>query len=198
LKEGGSGEINKYMMVDTGAQISLVRSFVAGQLGLNPNQPEFTVEVTGVAGDVTTAPGFYIDSLKIDAFGGPVSFTQVPVIILDVPSVEGGLLDGIIGTNVFHDRNLAFRPDLLGSSVIEISEPIVLYYGDFDTDIDVDMEDFGHFQRCFNGPNRSSLNDDCGSADYDEDGDVDIADFLMFQDVSTARNRAPKSDCPTR
>lgn len=180
LKGASSGEINKYFMVDTGAQISLVRSFVAGQLGLNPAAPEFTVEVTGVAGEVTTAPGFYLDSLKIDAFGGPITFTQVPIIILDVPSVEGGLLDGIIGTNVFFNRNLAFKPNLQGSSVIEISGPIPRY-GDFDSDGDVDLVDFAHFRDCFNGSNRPPAYTNCLDADTNSDGDIDLLDFALFR-----------------
>jgi hypothetical protein len=201
LQEGTRPEINKLFMVDTGAQISLVRSFVAGQLGLNPNAPEFTVEVTGVTGDVTTAPGFYLDSLKIDTLSADqLQFAQVPIIILDLPSVEGGTLDGIIGTNVFFDRNLAFKPRLAGSSVLEVSAPIpaVLYYGDFDADNDVDLSDFLQFQSCFNGPNRPPAQSNCDDADADKDNDVDLGDFLVFQGCFNGSNRPPTPTCPAR
>ncbi len=199
IQEGARPEINKLFMVDTGAQICVVRSFVAGQLGLNPQQPEFTVEVAGVAGDITIAPGFYLDSLKIDTLGvDQLQFTQVPTIILDVPSVEGGILDGIIGTNVFYNRNLVFRLNLTGTARLEVSDPVVLYYGDFDVDGDVDLADFGHFQDCANGPNRPPKRGDCQDADADRDNDVDTADFLQFQACFNGPNRPIRAECPTR
>jgi len=52
---------------------------------------------------------------------------------------------------------------------------------DFDSDGDVDLEDFGRFQTCFNGPGRPPASPDCGSADLDGDGDVDLSDFASFQ-----------------
>ena len=196
LKEGIRTEINKYFMVDTGAQISLVRSFVAGQLGLDPANPEFTVEVVGVAGDVVIAPGFYLDSLKLDATPDQVQFSQVPVIILDVPAIEGGTLDGIVGTNAFYNRNLAFKPQLGGNSVIQVSGPVAAIpnYGDFDSDGDVDLADFGYFRSCFNGPNREPTTANCTNADADQDGDVDLSDFGMFSSCFNGPNRPPA--CP--
>jgi hypothetical protein len=55
------------------------------------------------------APGFYVDSLEIPALGRWLKATQVPVILLDVSSPEGGTLDGIIGMNLFVDFNLIIR-----------------------------------------------------------------------------------------
>ncbi len=190
LQEGSRPAVNKYFMVDTGAQISLMRSFIAGQLGLNPNNPEFTVEVTGVAGDVHEAPGFYLDTLEIDAFGGPVSFRQVPIIVEDVPSVEGGTLDGIVGTNAFQGRNLVFRPRLTGNSTLEITMPNT--YGDFDGDGDVDLSDFNRFAACFNGPNQPpAFPGFCDATDADGDGDADLADFLRFSACFNGPNNPP-------
>ncbi len=189
LREGPRPAVNKMFMVDTGAQISLMRSFVAGQLGLDPAQPEFTVEVTGVAGDVHVAPGFYVDLLELDAFGGPISFSQVPMIIEDVPSVEGGTLDGIVGMNVFFNRNIAMKMNRAGTSTLEISDP--LPYGDFDRDGDVDLMDFSTFQGCFNGPNQPPTGLGCAGVDADNDGDVDLSDFGSFQACFNGPNRPP-------
>jgi hypothetical protein len=55
------------------------------------------------------APGYYIDSLELIATPQWLTFNNVPVIVLDAPSPEGGLLDGIIGTNLFVDFNFVFR-----------------------------------------------------------------------------------------
>ncbi len=71
-----------------------------------------------------------------------------------------------------------------------------LYYGDFDEDGDVDLVDFGHFQGCFNGPNRPfSFENGCADADVDGDGDVDLVDFGGFQACFNGPNRAPASGC---
>jgi len=115
-----------------------------------------------------------------------------------VPSVEGGILDGIIGTNVFYNRNLVFRLNLTGTARLEVSDPVVLYYGDFDVDGDVDLADFGHFQDCANGPNRPPKRGDCQDADADRDNDVDTADFLQFQACFNGPNRPIRAECPTR
>jgi hypothetical protein len=65
---------------------------------------------------------------------------------------------------------------------------------DLDFDGDVDLADFGEFQACFNGPNRSPAGPACNDADMDHDGDVDLADFGIFQACFNGPNRAPA--CP--
>jgi hypothetical protein len=66
--------------------------------------------------------------------------------------------------------------------------------GDFDIDGDVDLPDFGHFQACFNGPNRLPAQSGCADADFDHDSDVDLADFAMFQACFNGPNRPPACD----
>jgi hypothetical protein len=82
---------------------------VAARLGLNPAAPDFEVEIQGVTGDTIIAPGFYIDSIDIPALGEWLSFTNIPVILLDVASPEGGTADGIIGMNLFVELNFVLR-----------------------------------------------------------------------------------------
>lgn len=60
---------------------------------------------------------------------------------------------------------------------------------DFDGDGDVDLTDFGHFQSCFNGPNRPAAQSGCDSADLDSDHDVDLVDFGVFQSCFNGPNR---------
>jgi hypothetical protein len=110
LAEGKySALYNDKFMFDTGAQVTVISETVAAGLHLNIAQPEFTAEIWGVTGDITIAPGFYIDSLEIPATGEWLSLTNVPVVVLDVDSPEGGILDGIIGTNLFVDLNFVFH-----------------------------------------------------------------------------------------
>ncbi len=99
---------NRFMF-DTGAQVTVIGSRVGARLGLNPDNPDFTVEIIGVTGIPTDAPGFYIDSIAIPALGGWLRFANVPVILLDVFSPEGGTLDGIIGMNLLDDFNFVLH-----------------------------------------------------------------------------------------
>ncbi len=110
LREGDRAALDKdRFMLDTGAQITVIGSRIAARLGLNPAEAEFEEEIVGVTGDSIMAPGFYVDSLEIPALGRWLRATQIPVILLDVSSPEGGTLDGIIGMNLFVDFNLIIR-----------------------------------------------------------------------------------------
>ncbi len=96
-------------MFDTGTQVSVISEAIATRLKLNPANADFEAEIMDVTGDVTIQPGFYIDSLEITAMPEWLSFTHVPVVMLDVDSPEGGYLDGIIGMNLFVDLNFVFH-----------------------------------------------------------------------------------------
>ena len=122
LAEGDKTAIDKdRFMLDTGAQVTVIGSRIAARLDIDTTNPEFEVEIQGVTGDTTTMPGFYIDSLEIPAIGEWLSFTNVPVVLLDVSSPEGGTLDGIIGMNLFVEFNLALR----GGGLFLQDEPIL-------------------------------------------------------------------------
>jgi hypothetical protein len=103
-----AGNRTKFML-DTGAQVTVVGSTVAAILGLNPNNPEFWVEIKDVTGQTTMRPGFDIDTLEIPAIGQYYSATNVPVVYMDIDSPEGGFLDGIIGMNLFTGYNMVLR-----------------------------------------------------------------------------------------
>jgi hypothetical protein len=110
LHDGVRSAIDKdRFMLDTGAQVTVIGSGVGSRLGLDPAHPDFEVDIEDATGEVTIQPGFYIDLLEIPALGGWLSFTDVPVVLLDVGSPEGGTVDGIIGMNLFVDFNLVLR-----------------------------------------------------------------------------------------
>jgi predicted aspartyl protease len=110
IQHGARGAIDKKrFMVDTGAQITVIGSGVGSRLGLDPVNPDFEVDIQDVTGEITIHPGFYVDSLQIPALGDWLEFTNVPVVLLDVDSPEGGTLDGIIGMNLFTNFNLVLR-----------------------------------------------------------------------------------------
>jgi hypothetical protein len=93
-------------LFDTGAQVTVISLDLAYDLGLNVDLPEFTVEITGVGGSIQDAPGFTVDKLRLPATGlGDMVLQDVPVIILNVPN-DDSPIDGIVGMNLFTDRNL--------------------------------------------------------------------------------------------
>ena len=71
---------------------------------------------------------------------------------------------------------------------------LIVPQSDFDEDNDVDLTDFGLFQRCFAGPGQGVW-DGCEIVDIDEDGDVDISDFGRFQRCISGPNHAVNPDC---
>jgi len=181
-------------MLDTGAQVSVVGSRVGARLGLDPANPEFEVEIQGVTGTITMEPGFYIDKLQIPALGQWLTFTNVPVVLLDVASPEGGTLDGIIGMNLFNDFNLIVRggglflqddPRLeLGAL---ITDPQLRLAGDIapeNGDGKVDMQDLIAFLNCWLAtPEAENWNVGCDLAPYPgSDNRVNFKDFARFAD----------------
>jgi len=109
LAEGDKDATQIRFMFDTGAQITVISSTIAAGLALDTENPDFTVEIMDVTGQVTIQPGFYLDSLEIAATGQWLEYTNVPVVMLDVQSPEGGILNGIIGMNLFVDLNFVFK-----------------------------------------------------------------------------------------
>jgi hypothetical protein len=65
---------------------------------------------------------------------------------------------------------------------------------DFNTDGDVDADDFEVFAACISGPSVSATGG-CESADFDGDGDVDQDDFGIFQHCFSGRDLPPYPDC---
>jgi hypothetical protein len=96
-------------MLDTGAQVTVIGSRIAARLKLDPDDPNFIVEIQDVTGAISEAPGFYIDSVEIPGVGQWLKYKDVPVILMDIYSPEGGTLDGIIGMNLFVEYNIILR-----------------------------------------------------------------------------------------
>jgi hypothetical protein len=139
------------LMVDTGAQSSIISPAMAANLSL-PIEPDFLVDACGVGGLVENIPGYYVDYVKISALGGALEFSRVPFIVLDLQSPEGGGLDGILGMNFFWNRNVIFQPSLTGSSFFHVSDPVPFAAPDFDLDLHVDSPDWSIQNVCFTGP----------------------------------------------
>jgi hypothetical protein len=96
---------NQQFLFDTGAQLSIISSAIAAQLGLTDSlghpivTPIDTIDVQGAGDAILGLPGYILDSLTVPRTdGGFVSFSDVPVYVLDI----GFGIDGILGTNLFN------------------------------------------------------------------------------------------------
>ena len=195
--EGEPGPFNTpvsmRVMVDTGAQASIMSPGIAAALNL-PMTPDFVVDACGVGGLVTDIPAYYVDYVKINALGGAMEFSRAPFVMLDLASPEGGALDGVLGMNFFWNRNLTFEPSLTGTAFLGVSDPVPFAAGDFDLDSFVDADDAATFQACFGGP-ASAVTPDCDHVDIDADGDVDLNDFAAMQACFNGSIEAAGVDC---
>jgi hypothetical protein len=83
-------------LFDTGSQLTVISTATAQALGLDLSHPTTTLDVQGVGG-TETVPGFTVKSLVLPTSGGgTLTFTNVPVYVLDV--ADG--IDGILGMNL--------------------------------------------------------------------------------------------------
>lgn len=124
---------NLQFFFDTGADVSVISELTALQLGIDLvlDEPDFTAAIIGSGGEESNIPGYYIDSLTIQAIGGSVTLTNVPVIVRDIPSPAdiGNVVPGLIGTNLLTGRNLVIDPNPAvggtgGSPSLYISDPV--------------------------------------------------------------------------
>jgi hypothetical protein len=192
MTENGNSAMDRArFLLDTGAQVSVVGSRIGARLGLDPANPEFTVEIQGVTGDITHEPGFFIDSVNLPALGQWLRFTNVPVILLDVASPEGGTLDGIIGMNLFTEYNMVLR----GGGLFLSDDPAIMLQpinpdqlvGDIAPaggDGRVDLKDFAVLAEAWmTTPGDEKWNEKCDLAPLAQpDGIVDIPDIALFAD----------------
>ncbi|GEM_PF-500122 len=165
-------------MIDTGAQTCIMTPAMTANLSL-PATPDFTVDVQGIGG-LCTMNGYYIDYVRINALGGALEFSHVPFVEIDISSPDGGEIGGILGMNLFWNRNVVFDPSLTGSGFLRISDPVLNNF-DFDRDTDVDADDLATFLGCTSGPAIPQATIECLMTDADGDGDVDQDDFGVFQ-----------------
>ncbi len=173
---------------DTGSSYTLISEAIGARLGLNPNNPEFELEILIATGETITAPGYYIDSLEVIATPEWLSFTNVPVVVLDAPSPEGGVLDGIIGTNLFVDFNFIFRggglpgQDLPRIEFERLPERIIADIAPGAGDGVVDLLDLAAFAAVWHTNSESfNWNPRADMAPQTKpDGKIDILDLAVF------------------
>lgn len=167
------------VMVDTGAQSSIISPAMAANLSL-PLEGDFEVDVCGVGGLEPNIPGYYVDYVKINALGGALEFSNTGFVMIDLglQDAAGNPIDGVLGMNFFWNRNLVFQPNLFGSSFLQVSEPIPFGNADFNYDGSVDLIDFSMLSSAWmsNSPDPEYL----PVCDMYLDSQIDIKDLEAF------------------
>ena len=132
MANDGNELTDKKLFFDTGAEVSVVSTLMAAQLGFDAvlDTPDFTIELEGSGGSVSQVPGFIADEFHIVTIGGDFTVYDVPLVVLDIPdpSDPANIVSGIVGTNVFADRNLVIDPVPTifgpGTPNLYISDPV--------------------------------------------------------------------------
>jgi hypothetical protein len=123
---------DKELLFDTGADLTVLSQMTAARLGFDVllDEPDFVLEVEGAGGVSGGVPGFYIDELNIDTFGGSFTMQNVPVAVLDLPNPNdpANVVDGIIGMHLFNGRNIVIDANPAASQ--GSGGPPRLYIGD--------------------------------------------------------------------
>jgi hypothetical protein len=79
-------------------------------------------------------------------------------------------------------------------TIIDATGCVIPAAADFDRDADVDMNDYGHLQRCLSGEQVPPTND-CIDARLDGDGDVDQSDISVFISCASGADVLPSILC---
>lgn len=110
---------DKHFLLDTGAQLSVVSTDLAQEIGFDLAHPEFNITVGGVGGQVDI-PGFLLSELDLPTTdpGTLVQFTNVPIFVLDVDPA----IDGILGMNLWNTaQTLLYDPFNSGGSRLGVT-----------------------------------------------------------------------------
>lgn len=110
IQQGNASATGDWLL-DTGAPASMISTRQAKAIGLLTaegkltRQPDFSLPLGGIGGQITPAPGFRIDVLRIKAADGRIiEYHNAHVLIKDVStkqdSGETVTLDGVLGMNL--------------------------------------------------------------------------------------------------
>jgi hypothetical protein len=124
--------------------------------------------------------------------GSPPTGPTDGMLLVDKPNTHGSS-DSFTHINVPYGAvyyYAAFAHDAVPNYASAANAAASAPPGDFNTDNDVDMADFGHLQACFTGSGVLPSSG-CQDADFDKDGDVDFNDLAQLQACLNGADEAP-------
>jgi hypothetical protein len=117
VSANGTTARNQDFLFDTGSQLTIISPALAASLHLNLSHPSTTIQIQGVGGMVTV-PGFTVRSLSVPIAGGSLTFTSVPVYVLNV----GSGFDGVLGMNLFNrGGSMLYNPYGRGGASLSVN-----------------------------------------------------------------------------
>ena len=136
------------MLFDTGAQGSFVSEQIAAEMGFDVENdaPDFVVRIAGVTGTSEEVPGFVAETFRLPGTDGGVVLHNVPLIVFNItdPRDNFSTLPGLLGMNVFGDRDLILNPEP-GSAYLGVSDPILAGHRWASTDASADWAAAGNW-----------------------------------------------------
>lgn len=92
-------------LLDTGATVTIISTKHARALGIEGKQPQFTLPIGGIGGNVVNAPGYLIDQLYVPGDNGDqLLYRNCRTIVHDIGiTLDDGthvVLDGVFGMNL--------------------------------------------------------------------------------------------------
>ncbi len=128
LNHQGHNENDVEMFFDTGSQGSFVSENMAASLGFHvaTDTPDFVVRLAGVTGTSEEVPGFFADQMTFTTTAGDLTLYNVPLVVYNLTDPRDGLnvLDGLIGMNLFADRDLVINPQS-GNPYLGVSDSVL-------------------------------------------------------------------------
>jgi hypothetical protein len=167
--------------VNTAPEISAA-SVTPGQLVL---PTDGVVQLSATTGDS--------DGDEIGHWWSVVSSPAGAVLTFDQQSAPDTSVAGLVIPGTYRFKlSVVDRADVTSATV---TLSVLQVPGDFDTDGDVDQEDFGHFQACLTGPAVPVTAPECIGSNFDDDSDVDQDDFTLFEQCMTGANQPGDPNC---
>lgn len=156
------------------------------------NLPNDTFTIAnGGGGTLTYTITDNVSWLSVDPAGGTsTSETDTISVLYSTAGLAIGSYSGTITINATGADN---TPQTIVVNLSVTAPPFAPC--DFDTDHDVDQEDFGVFQGCYSGPGADQTDETCAGARLDQDADVDGDDFTKFVGCMSGAGVAAVTTC---
>ncbi len=192
-------------------EIEPIAGWMADYLNSQDATPTITLSSTGWTRTITEGDGLPDDAFTVrNSSGGMLDYditsdaawlavsppsgtttvaTNPHTIDYSVTGLARGAYDAMVTVT---DDNADNSPQTLNVHLV-VEPP--KYRGDFDRDLDIDLNDYGHFQVCMTGAGVVQQNPACQDADLDGDTDVDPDDFGILQGCMSGTNIVPVPQC---
>lgn len=167
---------------------SITRSMAPG-VPPPPPGDSFTIRNAG-GGTMAYTIGDNASWLSTMPTSGEVTGAEVDTIALvyDTANLAVGTYNAVITVSSPTATN---SPQTIAVT-LDIRPPV--YLGDFDSDGDVDQQDFGHLQACITGFGVPA-SDECADAKLDGDIDIDQDDVQLFEACMNGPGNPPPATC---